>query len=576
MKAKTSKAILLGLISISFVLITFLGAAVHAATRAPDIYKIDETRFPDPIFRQYILDTIDEDKNGYLDAMERGQVTSISLNNGYNGSKIYDLTGIEYFTSITYLDVSSNELTELNLSGFSELTEIKCYGNQLTALDVTDCINLTELLCYNNALTSVDVSTATKLVTLWINNNQLTELDLSNNNITSLYCDNNQIKNLNLSGNTNLYELECRNNQLTFLDVSMATELELLYIENNKLESLDLSNNINLDMLFCSDNKLTQLDISNCTLLYGFDCSDNQLTELDVSNCIMLWYFNCDGNQLLSLDLSKNTNLTSGTQSPQTRTLSPVTSETFNLTDVDSHILGDKIENPTGATFNGTLMTGYVKGTPITYQYNTGNSNKMEVTITLDIQYSYLSFQDGNQEFNSWKQGYTAPHLYVEGTELQLPTADSIEKEGYIFAGWYDNENFTGNPIDKIDSTATGDKILYAKWEPERFTITIPKRITLSGETKSGTYTVTCTGNIKDYRYVSVIPDSSFTITQKGKESITATTVQQITKFRAEDYTGSLEADETEMGTDIEGTINTPDLTAGSWNGTFNFKINLI
>ena len=74
----------------------------------------------------------------------------------------------------------------------------------------------------------------------------------------------------------------------------------------------------------------------------------------------------------------------------------------------------------------------------------------------------------------------------------------------------------------------------------------------------------------------SVIPDSSFTITQKGKESITATTVQQITKFRAEDYTGSLEADETEMGTDIEGTINTPDLTAGSWNGTFNFKINLI
>ena len=152
----------------------------------------------------------------------------------------------------------------------------------------------------------------------------------------------------------------------------------------------------------------------------------------------------------------------------------------------------------------------------------------------------------------------------------------TIEKEGYIFAGWYDNENFTGNPIDKIDSTATGDKILYAKWEPERFTITIPKRITLSGETKSGTYTVTCTGNIKDYRYVSVIPDSSFTITQKGKESITATTVQQITKFRAEDYTGSLEADETEMGTDIEGTIHTPDLTAGSWNGSFNFKITLI
>ena len=576
MKAKTSKAALLVMISISFVLLASLGAAVHAATRAGDKYIIDENLFPDPAFRQYVLDTIDENGSAALEHIEREKVIAIDLNNGYNGSKISDLTGIEYFTSITYLDVSNNTLTELNLSGLSELTNIKCYRNQLLSLDVTDCINLTELLCYENALTSIDVSKSTKLVTLWIYKNQLTELDLSSNNITSLYCDDNQIKSLNLNGNTNLHELQCRNNQLTSLDISMATELELLYVENNKLESLDLSNNINLDMLFCSDNELTQLDISNCTLLYGFDCSDNQLTELDVSKCNMLWYFNCDGNQLLSLDLSKNTNLTIGTQSPQKRTLSPVTGETFNLTDVDSHILGDKIENPTGATFNGTLMTGYVKGTPVTYQYNTGNSNKMEVTITLDIQYSYLSFQDGNQQFTNWKQGYTAPRLYVEGTELQLPTADNVEKEGYIFAGWYDNENFIGEPIDKIDSTDTGDKILYAKWVPEAFSVTIPKSITLSGETKSGTYTVTCTGAIGDSRYISVVPDSSFTMTQKGKADVIATTLQQITKFRSADYTGSLEADEIEMGTDIEGTIHTPDLTAGSWKGTFNFRINLI
>ena len=64
-------------------------------------------------------------------------------------------------------------------------------------------------------------------------------------------------------------------------------------------------------------------------------------------------------------------------------------------------------------------------------------------------------------------------------------------------------------------------------------------------------------------------------MTQKGKADVTATTLQQITKFRSADYTGSLEADETEIGTDIEGTIHTPDLTAGSWNGTVNFKITL-
>ena len=243
MKAKTSKAALFVMISISFVLLASLGAAVHAATRAGDKYIIDENLFPDPAFRQYVLDTIDENGSGALEDFEREKVTTIDLNNGYNGSKISDLTGIEYFTSITELAVS------------------------------------------NNALTSIDVSKLTKLVTLWINKNQLTELDLSSNNLTALYCDDNQIKSLNLAGNTNLSDLECRNNQLTSLDISMATELKLLYLENNKLEFLDLSNNSNLDMLFCSDNKLTQLDISNCTLLYGFDCSDNQLTELDVSKC---------------------------------------------------------------------------------------------------------------------------------------------------------------------------------------------------------------------------------------------------------------------------------------------------
>ena len=53
--------------------------------------------FPDPAFRQYVLDTIDENGSGALEDFEREKVTTIDLNNGYNGSKISDLTGIEYF-----------------------------------------------------------------------------------------------------------------------------------------------------------------------------------------------------------------------------------------------------------------------------------------------------------------------------------------------------------------------------------------------------------------------------------------------------------------------------------------------
>ena len=51
---------------------------------------------------------------------------------------------------------------------------------------------------------------------------------------------------------------------------------------------------------------------------------------------------------------------------------------------------------------------------------------------------------------------------YVPGqvTPLLAPI-----KEGYIFRGWYDNPDFEGNPIWRIDATRFGDLTLYAKWE---------------------------------------------------------------------------------------------------------------
>ncbi|MDE6476488.1 MAG: InlB B-repeat-containing protein, partial [Erysipelotrichaceae bacterium] len=49
---------------------------------------------------------------------------------------------------------------------------------------------------------------------------------------------------------------------------------------------------------------------------------------------------------------------------------------------------------------------------------------------------------------------------------------DNIEKEGYAFVGWYADENFTGDPITEIDAAATGDKILYAKFEINQYTVT--------------------------------------------------------------------------------------------------------
>lgn len=48
--------------------------------------------------------------------------------------------------------------------------------------------------------------------------------------------------------------------------------------------------------------------------------------------------------------------------------------------------------------------------------------------------------------------------------EYYLPTAFAMRKEGYKFAGWYDNASFTGEVITTIPANYTGT--LYATWEP--------------------------------------------------------------------------------------------------------------
>jgi uncharacterized repeat protein (TIGR02543 family) len=57
--------------------------------------------------------------------------------------------------------------------------------------------------------------------------------------------------------------------------------------------------------------------------------------------------------------------------------------------------------------------------------------------------------------------GYTRTTLptYVTETYILPP----LVRDGYIFAGWYDNPNFTGNPITEIPAGWAGT--LYAKWE---------------------------------------------------------------------------------------------------------------
>ena len=274
-----------------------------------DGVAINETNFPDANFRKWLL-AQDYGQDVILTEEEIAGVTSIDV----WSKQIEDLQGIGFFTALTYLDCSSNNLTSLDVSGCTALTYLNCSSDQLTSLDVSKNTALTELNCSWNKITSIDISKNTALTSLDCSSNKITSIDVANNKtLETLICGGGNLASLNVSGCTALKWLVCNYNywQLSSLDVSGCTALTHLDCSTNRLTSLDVSKNTALTELNCSDNvQLTSLNVSGCTALTKLECSDNQLTSLDVSGCTALTTLDCSNNQITSLNASGCTNLT--------------------------------------------------------------------------------------------------------------------------------------------------------------------------------------------------------------------------------------------------------------------------
>ena len=199
------------------------------------IHTFNCTYVPDDAFEQHLIDEgYDNVLDDYVTTASIDTVTYLYISEKH----IYDLTGIEDFTALTYLDCYSNQLTTLDLSNNPALDTLACTSNQLTTLDVSNNTALTVLRCGGNQLTSLDLGNNTALTLLWCLYNQLTTLDISQNTaLTTLYCYNNQLTTLDVSNNTALNNLECHYNQLTTLDVRNGnnTKVSYFFCGNNPL-----------------------------------------------------------------------------------------------------------------------------------------------------------------------------------------------------------------------------------------------------------------------------------------------------------------------------------------------------
>jgi len=198
-----------------------------------------QTLIPDADFEQALINL------GYDTGTPNGSVSTANINTitdlNVSNQDISDLTGIEDFSALTYLNCSKNNLSSLDLSTNLLLFSLDAAENQLAFLNVSNNINLKGLGCEDNQLTSLDIS-----------------------------------------NNINLEELGCEDNQLT---------------------SLDVSNNMMLDNLFCSQNNITELDLSQCLVLEKLKCLSNQLVCLHLkagNNFASIDQINATNNPQLS------------------------------------------------------------------------------------------------------------------------------------------------------------------------------------------------------------------------------------------------------------------------------------
>ncbi|MBQ2124545.1 MAG: InlB B-repeat-containing protein, partial [Spirochaetales bacterium] len=81
-----------------------------------------------------------------------------------------------------------------------------------------------------------------------------------------------------------------------------------------------------------------------------------------------------------------------------------------------------------------------------------------QITLNkINTQYTITYNLDGG----NWKSRFFPVTERNANTKITLPTTEDIEKENFIFAGWYD-EN--GNKITQIPSDTTGNITITARW----------------------------------------------------------------------------------------------------------------
>ncbi|MGH1387849.1 MAG: hypothetical protein ACRBBL_24225, partial [Kordia sp.] len=246
---------------------------------------------PDPNFEIALFNLGIDDMPG--DGQVPMGMVMITTDLNVSNQFIADLSGIEHFAALQTLNVSGNNLTNLNLNGLPQLTHLYANDNMLNILDLSNNQSLQYIQADNNNLFQINIQNLSALLEVSLNNNNLSMLEIFNS--------------------MNLETLRVTNNMLMTLEVSALTNLKTLDVNENSLQSISLEPLVNLENLVISNNQLSTINLGFNTALINFDASSNQLTSIDLTMNTALSTIQLSNNNLTSANLrnGNNTNISS-------------------------------------------------------------------------------------------------------------------------------------------------------------------------------------------------------------------------------------------------------------------------
>lgn len=164
--------------------------------------KLADIQFEDKAFEAAVLAT----------GLEKAEeVTEIRARK----QSINKVNGLEHFPNLKLLDLTRNQLTEIDVSPCSALEELYLGNNELEEIDLSHNTELTHLEIFINDISELDLSSLTKLENLYANKNDLTEIDLANNPaIEEIHLNDNELEELTLSAHCTPFVIKIENTKL--------------------------------------------------------------------------------------------------------------------------------------------------------------------------------------------------------------------------------------------------------------------------------------------------------------------------------------------------------------------------